>query len=72
MERRMKQIHAEMLALRNKEASGVKLSREGCIPKLWHLDSRQPEGTHRPGTRLWEPRVVRARAAASSVERHCQ
>lgn len=26
MERRIKQIHAEMLALRNKEASGVKLS----------------------------------------------
>lgn len=28
MERRMKQIHAEMVALRNKEASGVKLSRQ--------------------------------------------
>jgi hypothetical protein len=28
MERRLKQIHAEMLALRNKETSGIKLSRE--------------------------------------------
>lgn len=28
MERRMKQIHAEMLKLRNKEASGIKLSQE--------------------------------------------
>lgn len=28
MERRLKQIHAEMVALRNKESSGNKLSRE--------------------------------------------
>jgi hypothetical protein len=28
MERRLKQIHAEMLALRNKGASGIKLRRE--------------------------------------------
>jgi hypothetical protein len=28
MERRLKQIHAELLALRNKETSGIKLSRE--------------------------------------------
>jgi hypothetical protein len=28
MERRLKQIHPEMLALRNKETSGIKLSRE--------------------------------------------
>lgn len=31
MERRMKQIHAEMLALRNKETRGIKLSREERI-----------------------------------------
>lgn len=28
MEHRLKQIHAEMVALRNKEASGIKLRRE--------------------------------------------
>jgi hypothetical protein len=24
----------------------------GCIPILWHFDSRQPEGTQRPETQL--------------------
>jgi phenylacetate-CoA ligase len=63
--------HYEGTALKGVVTSSESVG-EGCIPVLWHLDSRQPQGTHRPGTHLWEPRVVRARAGESSVEQHCQ